>query len=145
MMLSKNLSLAEATTSQTATRLKIKNNPDNATIAKMKIVADKIFQPTRDYFNKPIRVSSFYRSKALNKAVGGSKTSQHMTGEAIDMQGTGTLTNAEIFFYIKDNLSFDQLIWEYGDNNNPAWVHASFKDEKTNRKQVLAIGVKKKF
>ena len=143
-MLSRNLSLQEAVTSQTAIRKKIDNTPSQEVIYNLRRVAVLIFQKVRDHFEKPIRVSSGYRSKALNKAVGGSKSSQHITGEALDIQGTNGVTNAEIFYYIKDNLDFDQLIWEYGNEDNPAWVHVSCRNE-GNRKQVFPIGVKKEF
>lgn len=145
MKLSKNLTLREAITSQTAERLGLNNMPSKSIINVMILTAEKVFQPVRDHFGKPIRVSSFYRSPAVNKAVGGSATSQHCTGEAIDMQGTNGLTNAEIFYWIKNNLDFDQLIWEYGNSTEPAWVHVSYTARRKNRKQVFAIGVKKSF
>lgn len=145
MKLSENLTLREAITSQTAERKGLSNTPSQATIETMKITAGKVFQPVRDHFGKPIRVSSFYRSPAVNAAVGGSKTSQHRTGEAIDMQGTNGLKNSEIFNYIRKNLDFDQLIWEYGTAKEPAWVHVSYTTKRKNRKMVFAIGVKKNF
>ena len=139
MMISKNLTLQEVTTSQTATRLKIKNVPTDKDIENLKYIAENIFQKVRDYFGVPIRISSGYRSKELNKAVGGSKNSQHTTGQALDIQGTNSVSNAQIFNYIKYNLVFDQLIWEFGDNENPAWVHVSLKKEGQNRNQILVI------
>lgn len=145
MKLTENLTLKEAITSQTAERRGLDNTPDKSTINVMRLTAERVFQPVRDHFGKPIRVSSFYRSPAVNKAVGGSATSQHRTGEAIDMQGTNGLTNAEIFEYIRKNLDFDQLIWEYGNSTEPAWVHVSYTAKRKNRKQVFAIGVNKKF
>ncbi len=147
MKLSKNLSYQEAIASQTATRHKIKNEPSSDVLERMKLVANKVFQPTRDHFGKPIRVSSFYRSPMVNRLVGGSQSSQHMSGEAIDMQGTNGITNAEIFEYIRKNLDFDQLIWEFGTSREPAWVHVSFRGATRgrNRKQVFAVGVRKSF
>ena len=145
MLLSKNLTLDEAITSQTAIRRKIKNIPSQKEIENLVHIAENIFQKVRDHFGVPIRLSSGYRCAELNKAVGGSKHSQHMTGEALDIQGTNGLTNAEIFNYIKDNLVFDQLIWEYGDKKNPAWVHVSLRKYEDNRQQIFAIGVKKSF
>lgn len=145
MNLSKNLTLQEAITSQTAQRKGLDNTPSKSTINVMILTAEKVFQPVRDHFGVPIRVSSFYRSPAVNAAVGGSKTSQHRTGEAIDMQGTNGLTNAEIFNWIRKNLDFDQLIWEYGNSTEPAWVHVSYTAKRKNRKMVFAIGVKKTF
>jgi hypothetical protein len=143
-MLSKNLSLKEAVTSQTAIRKKIDNTPNELVIENLKHIAINIFQKVREHFGEPIRLSSGYRSLALNKAVGGSKSSQHVTGEALDIQGTNGLTNSQIFYYIKDNLNFDQLIWEYGDEDEPAWVHVSLR-KKGNRNQFFAIGVIKDF
>ena len=138
-MISKNLTLQEVTTSQTAIRLKIKNEPTEKDIDNLKYIAENIFQKVRDYFGVPIRISSGFRSKELNKAIGGSKNSQHTTGQALDIQGTNGVTNAQIFNYIKYNLLFDQLIWEFGDNENPAWVHVSLKKEGKNRNQILVI------
>jgi len=145
MFLSKNLTLQEVTTSQTATRLKIKNVPTEKVIENLKQVAENIFQPVREHFDVPIRVSSGYRSPELNKAVGGSKNSQHTLGQALDIQGTNGVTNAQIFEFIRANLLFDQLIWEYGDDKNPAWVHVSYRSDAVNRGQVLVIGSKKKI
>ena len=145
--LSKNLTYAEAIASQTATRHKIKNIPTPNVLKRMVLVANNVFQPIRDHFNTPIRVSSFFRNTKVNQLVGGSLSSQHISGEAIDLQGTNGLTNAEIFYFVKDNLDFDQLIWEHGTINEPAWVHVSYRsfDRGKNRKQVFAIGVRKKF
>ena len=137
-MLSKNISLEEAISSQAATRLKINNTPSAEIQNKLKITAEKVIQKVRDHFGQPIRISSGYRSPKVNAAVGGSKTSQHMTGEAYDIQGTNGITNAQIFQYIKQNLLFDQLIWEFGTTKNPAWVHVSYREGR-NRKQVLII------
>ncbi|HEX4888550.1 MAG TPA: D-Ala-D-Ala carboxypeptidase family metallohydrolase [Luteibaculaceae bacterium] len=140
MQLSKHLSLTEAIKSSTAIRHKINNNPSPEIIERMKLVAENIFEPVREHFKTPIGVSSMYRSKDLNKAVKGSKTSQHMTGEAIDIDADifGNITNKMIFEFVRDNLDFDQLIWEYGDKHNPAWVHVSYKKQ-GNRKQILYV------
>lgn len=137
MNLSKNLTLAEATTSQKATRLGINNRPSPLTIKRMERVAQNIFQKIRDNFGKPVRVSSFYRSPELNRRIGGSTTSQHTTGEAIDLQATSGFTNKEIFDYVRTSLKFDQLIGEFPDaNGNFEWVHVSLK-ESGNRNQIL--------
>ena len=141
MKISNNLTLAELTTSQTATRLGIKNTAPAFVIENLKAVAENVFEPIREHFGKPIRISSGYRCKELNKAIKGSATSQHMTGQALDIQGTNGVTNAEIFNYVKDNLTFDQLIWEFGTKTEPAWVHVSYSKLK-NRNQILYIGVK---
>lgn len=137
MMLSPHVSLKEATVSATASRLGIKNTPPSQIIEVMKTTAIELFEPLREGIGKPIRILSFYRSQPLNKAVGGAKTSQHPLGEAIDMQGMEGVTNKDLFDYIKDNLDFDQLIWEFGTNDEPDWVHASFTTSRKNRKQVI--------
>lgn len=136
MQLSKNLSLAEVVRSESAKRRGIKNMPTPEHLDNLKKLAEKIFQPIRDHFGIPIHVSSGYRSKELNAAIGGSATSQHCKGEALDIDMDGTsVTNKQVFEFIKDNLPFDQLIWEFGDNNNPDWVHVSYGSR--NRKEIL--------
>jgi hypothetical protein len=138
MQLSKNLALAEVTRSETAKRKGISNMPTPEHLENFKKLAENIFQPIREHFGKPIHISSGYRSKALNTAVGGSLSSQHCTGEAIDIDMDGTeITNAQIFHFIKDNLNFDQLIAEFPVNSNPAWVHVSYESTGKQRKQIL--------
>ena len=139
MKLSKNLSLAEVTKSATAKRRGIANEPTIEHLENLKAVAENIFQPLREEFMCPIFVSSGYRSEALNEAIGGSKTSQHSTGQALDLDADvyGVITNADIFNYIIDRLTFDQLIWEFGTDENPDWVHVSFNKDNRNRLQVL--------
>jgi len=138
MLLSPNLTLKQAVHSQTAIRRGIDNTPTPEHRANMLYSAKNIFEPLFEKFNGHIRISSFYRGPALNKAVGGSKSSQHMTGEAIDIQGANGVTNAEIYRYVRDNMNFDQLIWEFGTSKEPAWVHVSLK-KVGNRKQTLTI------
>jgi zinc D-Ala-D-Ala carboxypeptidase len=140
MQLSEHLSLAEVTRSESAKRRGISNMPTPAHIENFKLLAENIFEPIREHFGKPIHISSGYRSDALNKAIGGSKTSQHCTGEAIDIDMDGSangVTNKMVFDYIKDNLNFDQLIWEFGTASNPDWVHVSYESTGKQRKQVL--------
>lgn len=124
--------------SATAIKHGIANEPTEEHLTNLKAVATNIFQPCRDYFGKPLAVTSGYRSEALNDLIGGSKRSQHSKGEALDLdaQVYGGFTNAELFHYIKDNLDFDQLIWEFGNDQEPDWVHCSYKSE-GNRKEVL--------
>jgi hypothetical protein len=137
MQLSKNLSLAEVVRSESAKRRSINNTPTKEHLDNLVSIALNVFQPIRDHFLTPIHISSGYRSVALNKAVGGSSTSQHSKGQALDIDMDGTkLTNKQIFDYIKDNLEFDQLIWEFGTDSNPDWVHVSYVKGK-NRKQIL--------
>jgi zinc D-Ala-D-Ala carboxypeptidase len=139
MKLSKNLSLAEVTKSATAKRRLIANEPTEEHIENLKALAENIFQPIREEFMCPIFVSSGYRSEALNEAIGGSKTSQHSKGEAFDLDADvyGVITNADIFHYIEDRLDYDQLIWEFGTEENPDWVHVSFKKDGSNRREKL--------
>ena len=138
MQLSENLSLAEVIRSETAKRKGVSNMPTPEHIENFKLLATKIFQPIREHFGKPIHISSGYRSAALNKAIGGAASSQHCTGEAIDIDMDGTsITNAQIFNYIKDNLIWDQLIWEFGTKDNPDWVHVSYESTGKQRKQIL--------
>jgi hypothetical protein len=138
MQLSKNLSLSEVTRSETAKRRGISNMPTPEHIENFKKLAENVFQPIRDHFGVPIRISSGYRSKELNTAIGGSLSSQHCQGEAIDIDMDGTsITNAQIFHFIKDNLNFDQMIWEFGTDKNPDWVHVSYESTGKQRKQIL--------
>jgi hypothetical protein len=139
MQLSKHLDLAEFIRSDSAKRLGISNNPSQDIIDNAKDLANNVFEPIREHFNQPIYISSGFRSKELNQAIKGSLTSQHCEGKAmdIDMDGASSgISNADVFNYIKDNIIFDQLIWEFGDSKNPDWVHVSFNKGK-NRKQVL--------
>ena len=138
MQLSKHFELAEFTRSSTAKRAGISNMPTDAHLENIKLLCEKILEPIRVHFARPIILSSGYRSSALNRAVGGSSSSQHCSGEAadIDMDGTN-VTNAQIFNYIKDNLEFDQLIWEFGTDSNPDWVHVSYESNGRQRKQIL--------
>ena len=134
MKLTENLTLLEATKSNTATRLGIDNTPPPAIVERMIETAEKIFQPVRDALG-PIRVSSFYRSPDLNRAIGGSKTSQHCKGEAIDMQGI-LASNKILFNSACDLEDYDQIIWEFGTLEEPDWVHVSYS-KTHNRKQIL--------
>jgi zinc D-Ala-D-Ala carboxypeptidase len=139
MRLSKNLSLSEVTKSATARRLGIDNTPDEWVTENLRQVAINVFQPLRNAFGCPIYVSSGYRSAELNTAIGGSHRSQHIQGRALDLDADvfGGCTNAQIFNWIKENLQFDQLIWEFGDSDNPDWVHVSYVHDGDNRKRCL--------
>lgn len=140
MKLSKNLSLSEVTKSGTATRRGIDNTPNSNHLENLKVIAKNVFQKIRNHFEEPIFISSGYRSSELNKAIGGSQTSQHSKGQAIDIDQDNKFTsvkNIDVFNYIKDELSFDQLIAEFPKKGNPAWVHVSFVSKSKNRNQVL--------
>ena len=138
MKISKYISYNEATKSQTAIRHGIKNEPTAEQLQHMKIVGTTCFDPNREFYGKPLRVSSFFRSLELNRKVGGAKNSQHLKGQAIDIDAGSKIENKKLFDFAKDNLEFDQLIFEYGDNSGPEWVHISYNHGK-NRKQVLRI------
>jgi len=134
MRISKHISIEEATLSPTGLRLGIDNTPNEEILANMKLVAERCFEPIRNWYGKPIKVNSFYRCDALNKAVKGSATSQHVQGKAMDIN-TGTKAgNKLIYEWAKNNLIFDQLINEY----DYAWVHISY-NKNNNRNQTLII------
>ena len=136
--ISQHISFHEATRSNTALRLNLKNDPNDYQITNMVGVAQNVFEPLREYVGGAIKINSFFRSEKLNTAIGGSSKSMHCEGRAIDLDDTfGHATNAKMFQYIKDNLNFDQLIWEFGNSVNPAWVHVSFVSEDQNRGRCL--------
>ena len=135
-MISKHITLLEATESATALRMGINNVPNEVELDAMKYVSENLFEPIREWYNKPIKINSFYRCLALNKAVNGSKTSGHVLGNSIDISGGNKAENKKIFDFIKTSgLNYDQVINEY----DYTWVHISLKKDK-NRKQILAIG-----
>jgi hypothetical protein len=137
-MISKHISNKEGVYSRTAIRRNLDNTPNEEQLANMKVLANKIFEPLRIYVNGPIKINSFFRSPELNTAIGGSRNSQHCRGQAIDLDDTfGEMTNAEMYKFIKAHMDFDQLIWEFGDNNNPAWVHVSYVSSEENRNRCL--------
>ena len=104
----------------------------------MVLLAEKVFEPLRVWVGGPIKINSFFRCPQLNKAIGGSTKSQHCHGQAIDIDDTyGKVANSEMYNYIKNNLDFDQMIWEFGDDDNPAWVHVSYVSEDENRRRCL--------
>ena len=137
-MISKHISDREGVYSITATRRGIDNTPSEEHLENMKLLAEKIFEPLRKWVGGPIRINSFYRGPELNKAIGGSSKSQHCKGQAMDIDDTGChKTNAEMYAWIKDNVDFDQMIWEFGDDENPNWVHVSYVSLEENRNRCL--------
>ena len=133
----KYFSINEFTRSDTANRLKIRNLPSTEHKTNIELLTDNVLDKLREWYGKPINISSGYRRYDLNKAIpGSSKTSQHSKGEAADIVASISGDNVKLFNYIKDNLPFDQLIWEKGTDSNPAWVHVSFSKSR-NRKEVL--------
>jgi len=130
MNLSAHVTLAEFQESSTATTHGINNKMNESQIASAKLLCENVFEPLRIHLNTPIKISSAYRSVQLNKMIKGSLSSQHCKGEAMDLQ-----IGSKGFNFIKGKLDFDQLIWEFGNDENPSWVHVSYSSK--NRKQVL--------
>ena len=151
MKLSNYVSLAEVTKSDTATRKGIDNNPTAEHLENLKTICVEVFDKVRTHFGVPIYISSGYRSAALNKAIGGSKNSDHNLGRALDLdqdnRGNG-VTNMEMFEFIKDNLEFDQLIGEFQRADGDfEWIHVGYR-KGANRKQILVAykeGTKTKY
>ena len=137
-MISEHVSYKEGTYSVTATRLGVDNTPNDEQLANMELVAEKVFEPLREWVGGPIKINSFFRGLELNKAIGGARKSQHMKGQAMDIDDNyGNATNAEMYHWIKENLDFDQLIWEFGDDDNPNWLHVSYVSKEDNRNRCL--------
>jgi zinc D-Ala-D-Ala carboxypeptidase len=137
-MISKHISDKEGVYSRTALRLGIENIPTVTHRDNMVKLANEVFEPLRAYVGGPIKINSFYRSPELNKAIGGSSKSQHCHGQAMDIDDTfGRMTNAEMFEFIREHLDFDQMIWEFGNDDNPDWVHVSYVSPEENRQRCL--------
>jgi len=137
-MISRHVSYKEGVYSITATRKGIDNTPNDEQLDNMELIAKKVFEPLREWVDGPIKINSFFRSPELNTAIGGSTTSQHCKGQAMDIDDTfGKATNAEMYHWIKKNLDFDQIIWEFGDDDNPNWVHISYVSKEKNRNRCL--------
>ena len=139
MKISKHITYAEAIHSNTAKRKGIDNTPNPTQVENMKLIAQQIFEPLREYVGGPIKITSMYRSASLNEALGGSSsTSQHLKGQAMDLDDVyGNKSNAEMYHWIKENLSFDNLIWEFGTDMNPNWIHVSYVSKEDNRNKSL--------
>jgi len=140
--LTKHITIREACHSEMAKRMGIDNCPDEDTLKVMQHTALCLFEPLRNHFDVPVKINSFFRSKKVNRLVGGSRTSQHVKGEAIDIDDVYSrkfgVTNRDFFEWLRNHVNFDQLIWEFGDDDNPDWVHVSCKmNVNKNRHQVL--------
>ena len=144
--ISEHVSYKEGVHSNTALRRGLDNTPNADQISCMQDIAKLLFEPLREWVGGPIKINSFFRGEPVNTAIGGSTRSQHMKGQAMDLDDTfGYKTNAEMYHYIKDNLDFDQLIWEFGDDENPNWIHVSYVTHRKNRKKLtIAKNVKGK-
>ena len=138
MRLSQNFTLAEMIKSQTAERKGINNNPNEDNIENLQRLCEHILQPVREHYGKVVSVSSGFRSPELCVAIGSSVNSQHASGQAADFEIYG-VSNKELADYIADNLDFDQLILEYWkpEEPNSGWVHCSYKNSESNRKEYL--------
>ena len=139
MKISEHISYKEATRSATALRLGIDNTPNEYQLQNMELIAKNVFEPLRKAVGGAIKINSFFRCEDLNKAIGGSSRSQHCQGRAIDVDDNyGHMSNNDMYKYIKENLDFDQLIFEFPDENgNASWIHVSYVDADSNRKRCL--------
>jgi hypothetical protein len=138
MKISDHITYAEAIHSNTAKRRSIDNTPGQTQVEAMKLLAEKVFEPLRKWVGGPIKVNSFFRSVPLNEAIGGAASSQHCKGQAMDIDDVyGKKSNAEMYNWIKENLDFDQMIWEFGTDMQPNWVHVSYVSEDENRNKCL--------
>jgi len=138
MKISDHITYAEAIHSNTAKRKSIDNTPNEVQVLSMKLLADKIFEPLRKWVGGPIKVNSFFRSVTLNEAIGGVASSQHCKGQAIDIDDVYSYkTNAEMYKWIQENLDYDQMIWEFGTDTQPNWVHISYVSKEENRNKCL--------
>lgn len=139
MRLSPHFTLGELTKSQTALRMGMDNDPDEETIEAMTALCVEALEPIREHFGRPVVVNSGYRSPNVNRAIGGTSTSQHCKGEAADVEVPG-LDNEELYLWAADNIDFDQLILEYytGEESS-GWVHVSHVSRETNRRDRLRI------
>ena len=136
--ISKHISYSEGVYSMTANRLGLANDPSDEHLASMELLAEKVFEPLREHVGHPIKINSFYRGPQLNKAIGGSIASQHCKGQAIDIDDTyGHASNKAMYDWIKANLDYDQMIWEFGTDQNPDWVHVSYVSPEENRNRCL--------
>ena len=147
--ISDHITYAEGVKSQDAIRNNIDNTPTPKQLANMKLVAVHCFEPLRKWYGKPIGISSFLRRVLLNKHLRGSATSGHCAGEstgkeeaAIDIDAdifNNGITNKEIFLWLYEHVEFNELIWEFGDENNPAWVHVMYRVGDNNKEVLRAI------
>ncbi len=138
MKISDHITYAEAIHSNTAKRKGIDNTPSEAQVTAMKLLAEKVFEPLRKWVGGPIKVNSFFRSEALNESIGGASSSQHCKGQAIDIDDVyGKKTNADMYHWIQTNLDYDQMIWEFGTDMQPNWIHISYVSEEKNRNKCL--------
>jgi len=138
MQLSKHFTLEEMEKSSTGIRLGIKNKAGSGEIKNLGDLCYEVLEPVRVKFDKPVTITSGYRSPELSVAIGSKSTSQHCLGEAVDMEVL-SVSNLEVALWIQNHCDFDQLILEYYTGEaNSGWIHVSYKDG-SNRKQVLTF------
>ena len=142
MNLSKNFTLNELTKSETAIRLDIDNTPNDEQIESLRLLCENILQPVRDHFGKPVKISSGFRCPAVNQATGGSATSDHCKGQAVDFEIDG-LPNPDVAQWIMDNLDYTQLILEFYTQGQPnsGWIHCSFDPSNLKNQELTAVKV----
>ena len=138
-MISNHISYYEGTYSPTAVAKGLNNEPSLNQLKAMRLVAVKCFEAVRMWANVPLSINSFFRGKELNAAIGGSSTSQHCKGEAIDIDGKGKVKNSALFNFIKANVTFSQLIAEFPVNGEPSWVHVSYSASGNKGEILIAI------
>ena len=137
MQLTDHFSLVEMTRSQTASRRGIPNIPNRAEVAALKLLCERVLEPVREHFGKPVVVTSGFRSVALNRAIGGSASSQHCRGEAADFTVPG-ISNIEVCRWLEKNLNYDQLIYEFGEGG---WIHVSFSKDRMRNQELRAVRI----
>ena len=137
--ISEHISYKEGTYSPTAHRLGINNTPNEKQLEAMHNVAENCFEPLREYFGVPIKIESFFRCLALNLTLGSTSGSQHIKGQAIDIDDDyGKITNREMFYWLVFNVEYDQIIWEFGNGENPGWIHVSYREGNNRKKLTVA-------
>ena len=142
MQISEHFTLAELTRSQTAQRKGIGNMPTPEHVQNLELLCKEVLEPLRKLYGKPIRLSSGYRSAALNKLVGGSAASHHCSGMAVDIDQGSAKENMRIFNLLKAFGYFTQLIFEFGTlENGPDWVHVSYERDDLKREMLRAVKV----
>ena len=144
MQLSKHFTLKEMTKSMTAQRRGIDNTPGAGEIKSLGDLCYEVLEPLRAHFSKPVTITSGYRSEALCEAIGSKKTSQHAKGQAVDLEIFG-VPNIQTAYWLPSNVDFAHLLMDYYDKDDPAggWVHISYHESDSNRKQVLTLDSKK--
>jgi len=142
MNLSANFKLSELIKSETATRLDIDNTPNEEQIESLRLLCENILQPVRDHFGKPVKITSGFRCPAVNQATGGSATSDHCKGQAVDFEIDG-LPNPDVAQWIMDNLDYTQLILEFYTQGQPnsGWIHCSFDPSNLKNQELTATKI----